>query len=62
MQASGNEFNLHKIIYHGDNHFTCCIIDNNGHIWLQDGIHTGRHTEYNGHITQIDFNLLMTVK
>ncbi|KAI0704826.1 hypothetical protein BC835DRAFT_1302793 [Cytidiella melzeri] len=60
MQASGYEFKLHRIIYHGDNQFNCFIIDNNGHIWFHDGIHTGRHIEYNGHITGIDVDVLMT--
>ncbi|KAI0682181.1 hypothetical protein BC835DRAFT_1300110 [Cytidiella melzeri] len=53
MQASGYEFNLCGILHYGDNQFTCCTINNNGHIWFHNEIHTGRHTEYNGHITEV---------
>src|ERR1700734_2152636 len=36
------------LIYHGDFHFTSCIIGNNGMVWYLDGMTTGRSCENEG--------------
>ena len=40
MNASGYDYKLRGLIYHGDHHFSCRVIDETGGIWFHDGIHT----------------------
>ena len=35
---------LKGLVYHGDYHFTCHVIDKSGNIWFHDGMMTGRST------------------
>jgi len=46
IQASVYAAALHlqSLVYHGDYHFTCQIIDKSGNIWFHDGMTTGRST------------------
>jgi hypothetical protein len=36
------------LIYHGDFHFTSCIIENDGSVWFHDGMTTGNSCENEG--------------
>ncbi|KAI0090052.1 hypothetical protein BDY19DRAFT_870617, partial [Irpex rosettiformis] len=51
-------YRLAGIIYFGDFHFTCRIIDNEGMIWYNDGIQTGSQSRYESHINNIHPHLL----
>jgi len=42
--ARATTLHLKGLVYHGDFHFTCRIIDESGNIWLHDGMTTGRST------------------
>ncbi|KAI0083775.1 hypothetical protein BDY19DRAFT_873061, partial [Irpex rosettiformis] len=53
-------YRLAGIIYFGDFHFTCRVIDNNGHIWYNDGIQTGSQSQYESHIDQTHSELLQS--
>ena len=46
IQGSARTTTLHLkgLVYHGDFHFTCRIIDESGNIWFHDGMTTGRST------------------
>ena len=46
IQGSAHATTLHLkgLVYQGDYHFTCCIIDESGNIWFHDGMTTGRST------------------
>jgi hypothetical protein len=46
IQGSARATTLHLkgLMYHGDYHFTCQIINESGNIWFHDGMTTGRGT------------------
>ena len=58
MSASGYEYKLRGLIYHGEHHFSSRVIDSSGGIWFHDGIHTKRVCEYEGSIYEIDLKSL----
>ncbi|KAI0083191.1 hypothetical protein BDY19DRAFT_872184, partial [Irpex rosettiformis] len=51
-------YRLAGIIYFGDFHFTCRVIDNNGGIWYNDGIQTGSESRFESHIDNTHLQLL----
>ena len=62
MSVSGYEYKLYGLIYHGDHHFSCRVVDKSGGIWFHDGIHTKKNCEYEGNISQVDPNMLMKAR
>lgn len=44
---------LRGLIYHGDFHFTCQIIDSSGDIWFHDGMTTGNTSINDGKIGHV---------
>ncbi|KAI0083344.1 hypothetical protein BDY19DRAFT_863585, partial [Irpex rosettiformis] len=53
-------YRLAGIIYFGDFHFTCRIVDKEGGIWYNDGIETGSQSQYESHIDNMHSQLLQT--
>src|SRR5215475_686816 len=45
---------LRGIIYIGQYHFTCRVFDENGAIWHNDGITTGRTSSFEGYLQDLD--------
>ena len=50
IQGSVHATTLHLkgLVYHGDYHFTCRIIDESGNIWFHDGMTTGKFSIKDG--------------
>ena len=47
---NNHEYFLCGLIYLGNFHFTCRIIQKNGNVWYHDGIKTKKRCAYEGHI------------
>ena len=56
------QYKLVGIIYHGGFHFTCRIIDSEGQIWYNDGVRTGRKSEYEGNMKDFNPRLLLQAR
>ncbi|KAI0684216.1 hypothetical protein BC835DRAFT_1515159 [Cytidiella melzeri] len=54
MNISGYDYKLRGIIYYGKNHYTSCIVSDNRDLWFHKGISTGRHTEYDGIMSDVN--------
>ena len=54
INATGYEYKLRGLIYYGDHHFSCRVIDEVGGVWFNDGIHTKSVCSYEGDIREID--------
>src|ERR1700728_2169517 len=50
------------LIYHGDFHFTSCIIGTNGIVWYHDGITTGSSCESEGDFDKLSSRNLLKCK
>ena len=47
------QFKLTGIIYNGQNHFVCRIIDDTGIVWYNDGIATGQRCLKEGYLPDV---------
>jgi hypothetical protein len=50
------------LIYHGDFHFTSCIIGTNGIVWYYDGMITGSNCENDGDFDKFSSNMLLNCR
>ena len=62
VKLQRHRYSLIGLIYFGDFHFTCRIIDVDGHIWYNDGMQLGRECVQEGIIQQIDPTFLDTAR
>ena len=47
------QFKLAGVVYGGQNHFVCRVIDDKGMVWYHDGIATGSSCLREGQLTDI---------
>src|SRR6202050_5973387 len=50
---------LKGIVYHGDFHFTSCIVSSDGVVWFNDDITTGRQCKTDGDLETMSSKKLM---
>ena len=50
---------LKGIVYHGDFHFTSCIVSSDGVVWFNDGITTGRQCKKDGDLETMSSRKVM---
>lgn len=58
ISYNDSNYRMAGIIYFGDVHFTCRIIDQTGQMWYNDGIQTGRECRFEGNIRNMHPELL----
>src|SRR5215469_3806272 len=54
LDGTRHTLKLRGIIYIGQYHFTCRVFDENGAIWHNDGITTGRTSSFEGYLQDLD--------
>ena len=47
------------MVYHGDFHFTSCIVSEDGVVWFKDGITTGRQCKKDGDLETMSSRKVM---
>ena len=50
---------LKGMVYHGDFHFTSCIVSSDGVVWFNDGITTGRQCKKDGDLETMSSRKVM---
>ncbi|KAI5896035.1 uncharacterized protein SCHCODRAFT_02491195 [Schizophyllum commune H4-8] len=53
LSFNGASMKLRGVIYGGQNHFTCRVVDDDGHLYRHDGIDNGEECEKEAELTRI---------
>ena len=59
FEQKGEVLDVRGLIYHGDFHFTSCIIGSDGMVWYHDGITTRSSCENEGDFNKFSFKNLL---
>ncbi|KAH8116497.1 hypothetical protein DFH11DRAFT_1214872 [Phellopilus nigrolimitatus] len=64
LQVTGQEviYKLRGVIYLGGYHYTARFIDNQGGVWYNDGMQTGRECIFEGHVSTLPESFLSTAE